>query len=175
MANLYDIEKNIYDLIEKTETMFFDTESKKFVDPETGEVIDLWEEIEKADGDRKQKLANTVRVILQLENDSQKLEERANAILARSKAKAKAAKDYRMRVADSMKRFEDKRIETDDFIVTTRTSKSVEILNADEIPPEFMKTTTVVEPMKKLIADELKKGNEVSGATLKENTSLQIR
>jgi hypothetical protein len=52
---------------------------------------------------------------------------------------------------------------------------SVRILDEKLLAPGFMRTTTTTVPDKKSIAEVLKNGNEVPGAELVTNYSLQIR
>lgn len=62
---------------------------------------------------------------------------------------------------------------TDRFKFSTRNSEAVEILDEELLPDEFFVTKHT--PNKTAIKAALKDGAEVNGATLKTNTSLNVR
>ena len=77
-------------------------------------------------------------------------------------------------IKDNMLQLDKTKIKGDLFSISIRNNaESVEILNEKELPEDAFKVTRT--PDKTAIKEALKKGHEVTGATLKRSQSLQIR
>ena len=74
-----------------------------------------------------------------------------------------------------MQSFQKDKLETNLYKISYRKSESVEIINEEMIPQEFMKEKTTVAPDKTAIKEALKNWAEVPGATIKINSNLQIK
>lgn len=74
-----------------------------------------------------------------------------------------------------MQSFQKDKLETNLYKISYRKSESVEIINEEMIPQEFMKEKTTVAPDKTAIKEALKNWAEVPGATIKINNNLQIK
>lgn len=74
-----------------------------------------------------------------------------------------------------MQSFQKDKLETNLYKISYRKSESVEIINEEMIPQEFMKEKTTVAPDKTAIKEALKNWAEVPGATIKVNQNLQIK
>lgn len=74
-----------------------------------------------------------------------------------------------------MQSFWKDKLETNIYKISYRKSESVEIINEQAIPQEFMKEKTTVTPDKTAIKEALKNWAEVPGATIKVNQNLQIK
>ena len=135
--SLFNIDSRLTELYSKAEEMTFDQDTGCYVDPETGEVLDIDAEIEALGGDRKKKLTDTALYVTRLLAESEMLKARAKAIGDRAKAKANLADRLKRGIASSMVAFGDKKIESDDVVLTTRQSTSVDILD-ESVIPEFV-------------------------------------
>lgn len=173
--SLFNIDSRLTELYSKAEEMTFDQDTGCYVDPETGEVLDIDAEIEALGGDRKKKLTDTALYVTRLLAESELLKARAKAIGDRAKAKANLADKLKRGIASSMVAFGDKKIESDDVVLTTRQSTSVDILDESAIPEEYIVVKTERNPNKTEIGKALKSGVEVAGAILKTNTSVIIK
>lgn len=74
-----------------------------------------------------------------------------------------------------MQSFQKDKLETNLYKISYRKSESVEIINEEMIPQEFMKEKTTIAPDKTAIKEALKNWAEVPGATIKINSNLQIK
>lgn len=74
-----------------------------------------------------------------------------------------------------MQSFQKDKLETNLYKISYRKSESVEIINEEMIPQEFMKEKTTIAPDKTAIKEALKNWSEVPGATIKINNNLQIK
>ena len=74
-----------------------------------------------------------------------------------------------------MQSFQKDKLETNLYKISYRKSESVEIINEEMIPQEFMKEKTTIAPDKTAIKEALKNWAEVPGATIKINNNLQIK
>lgn len=173
--SLFNIDSRLTELYAKAEEMTFDDETGCYFDPETGEVLDLDGEIAALGIDRKKKLTDTALYVTRLTADSETLKARAKAIGERARTKANLADRLKRGIAASMLAFGDKKIESDDVMLTTRQSTSVDILDESVIPEEFIVVKTERNPNKTEIGKALKSGVEVAGAVLKTNTNVIIK
>ena len=67
------------------------------------------------------------------------------------------------------------RMELPLITISFRKSSRVEIINADIIPKEYLRTRTITEPDKIAIKDAWKEGTEVAGTKITEEEHLQIK
>lgn len=172
---LFNLDGKLIELLDRASEMQYDEETRCYVDPETGELMYLDEMIEELAIDRKKKLTDTALYVTRLTADSDRLASRAKQIADRAKAKANLAERLKKSIASSMAFFGDKKIETDDVVLTTRTSTAVQITNESMLPKEYITVKTETKPNKTEIAKALKNGLEVSGAVLVTNTSVIIK
>lgn len=172
---LFDLDSKLIEALDRASEMEYDEETKCYVDTETGEVLDLDAEIAALGIDRKKKLVDTALYITRLNADSDRLASRAKQIADRAKAKANYAERLKKGIAASMVLFGDKKIETDDVVLTTRSATAVQVVNESTLPTEYVTVKTETKPNKIEIAKALKNGIEVSGAVLVTNTSVIIK
>lgn len=141
-------------------------------DMETGEILDeeMMNALEIA---RDKKITGIVHYIKNLEADYKALKEEADSFAAR----AKSAKNK----AESLRSFLEKYLNGETFEsedktakVSYRKSTSVNIFDFSKLPEEFIKIADP-EPKKKEIMAAIKDGQEVPGAELQTNLSMQIK
>ena len=74
-----------------------------------------------------------------------------------------------------MQSFWKEKLETNIYKISYRKSESVEIINEQAIPQEFMKEKVTVAPDKTAIKEAIKNWAEIPWATIKINQNLQIK
>lgn len=167
MSNLYQIDSKIYDLLTIPESDIVD---------EDGVVIrDVWKELEELQGERVDKLVDSMRVAAELDENAKALTEEIARLTVRRKSFQERATAIRQRVASSMEQAQEKSVENLTARITLVRTKSVDILDETELPLDMLRSKTVVEADKKAIAEKLKAGEEVPGARLKENLSVRLK
>lgn len=139
-----------------------------YINPETGEVdCEMLNDLQVAYDD---KVDSICTIIAERENDDLALAteiERLTEKRKRNRKRIDGLKQYLMFcIAD---KWQNKR-----YTVKVRTSTSVDA-DVDAIPDEYKRTSTTVAPDKKKIADALKAGLEIHGASLKVNRTISIQ
>ena len=165
--NLYRIDSQIYELLTLPESEIVD---------EDGVVIrDVWAELEALQGERTDKLINSMRVAKELEESARALNKEIARLTVRKKYFEARAKKIREHVAISMNNANEKRVENTTARITLTRSKEVKIVDETELPLQFLRTKTTVEADKKAIGEKLKAGEEVPGARLVENLNVRMK
>ncbi len=116
---------------------------------------------------------NYVHIIKKYEAELAGLKVYEEQIAKLKKRKNKAIEYLEERLLEAVTKFGD--IDTDIFKITTRKSESVEILDSEKLTSEFLTTKLSVTPDKAAIKVAIKKGIEVPGAALVQNSNLSIR
>lgn len=163
MANLFDINRA---LIEAWESA---------IDPETGEISEEgMAAIEQLQMDQQTKRENIACWIKNLRSD-------AEAIKAEAKTMADRAKSCEHK-ADSLTRYlaadlNGEKFQTAKVAISWRRSVSVEIDEAEvpELPEQYLRTKTTIEPNKTAIKDALKAGEYIEGCRLVERNNISIK
>ena len=167
MKNIYQIDSQIYDLLTLPESEIVD---------EDGVVIrDVWKELEELQGERTDKLINSMRIAQEMDENANALNEEIARLTVRKKYFEARAKKIREHVAISMNNANEKRVENTTARITLTRSKSVDIVDETELPLQFLRTKTTVEADKKAIGEKLKAGEEVPGARLVENLNVRMK
>ena len=167
MKNIYQIDSQIYDLLTLPESEIVD---------EDGVVIrDVWKELEELQGERTDKLINSMRIAQEMDENANALNEEIARLTVRKKYFEARAKKIREHVAISMNNANEKRVENTTARITLTRSKSVDIVDETELPLQFLRTKTTVEADKKAIGEKLKSGEEVPGARLVENLNVRMK
>ena len=167
MKNIYQIDSQIYDLLTLPESEIVD---------EDGVVIrDVWKELEELQGERTDKLINSMRIAQVMDENAKALNEEIARLTVRKKYFEARAKKIREHVAISMNNANEKRVENTIARITLTRSKSVDIVDETELPLQFLRTKTTVEADKKAIGEKLKAGEEVPGARLVENLNVRMK
>ena len=151
--------KNILDLIEVD-----DSEGLKLA-------------LEQLDGEIETKVENSVKVIKSIEGDILALKEEEKRLAGRRKAlenKVSSMKEY---IEHNLNFIDDKKVKTTLFTVAMQNNKkSVNILNEEVIPEEYVKTVTTTSIDKVAIYEAMEKqGLEIDGVELVQTQSLRIR
>ena len=134
-------------------------------------LIDTWESIDEAFED---KVISTAFVIKNNDADIDVINNEIKRLQKLKKTTNNANDRLKNYIKDNMLQLDKTKIKGDLFSISIRNNaESVEILNENELPEDAFKVTRT--PDKTAIKEALKKGHEVTGATLKRSQSLQIR
>ena len=159
MATLYELNKmfqNIQFLIESGE---YEEEELKFA-------------IDSVNGEIDEKLEGYAMVVKNLESDIEGLKAEERRLADRRKSLENGVKRMKEAMQDTLLMTGERKLKTPKFTISLRKSTSVQIENEDLIPQEFFKVTKTIS--KSELTKRLKE-QEVPGARLVENQSLQIR
>jgi hypothetical protein len=131
--------------------------------------------LEAVQGELEVKCENLALVMTNLENLSTGLKTEATRLLERQKQVDNNINWIKKSLLDMMIATDSTKFKTDHFTFSTRTSEAVNIINPHAIPEAYVRTKVVQEPDKIEIKKALKAGEEVPGATIKNNISLVIK
>lgn len=166
MSTLYEIDKNLYELLE----------NEMVVDEETGEILFEESDIDNLLLTRDQKLENTACYIKNLMSDINDLKAEEKALNERRKAKEKKVERLKSYLSNSMLMFGDKKFETAKVVLSFRKSKQVEIADGAHIPQEYMTVKVEENPNKTKLKDAiLKQGVVIDGVQVVEKENLQLK
>lgn len=170
MSNLFDIEKELYELLENG----FNDEC---IDQETGEIFFDKAQvfIEQLQGDRISKIENIALYCQQLRADASEIKAKEDVLEKRRKAKEKKAEWLEDSIKQSLLSNGDKRIETSKIYISFRKSVSVNVFDVNQLDKEYLVVDTRISPDKKALSAALKLGIKIPGAELIENQNLQIK
>lgn len=141
------------------------------IDLETGEIINT-EKFDQLQIDRNDKIENVALWYKNLLSEAQAYKAEKDVFAEKQKrAEAKA---------ESLKKYLDtalhgSRFDTTKVAISYRKSTSVEVVDQEAIPEQYLRTVTTISPDKTEIAKALKVGELVAGVELKENQNIQIK
>lgn len=169
METIFDIELKYKAVFDELESLV-DLESGEIVDPEQYDILKA--RLTEIEGDRDEKIRNTIRYYKSQDIYLKGLEAEAKRI-ADEKAKVK-------RTMERVKKLIEwetggKPLKDPEFTVSYRRTKSVQILDIDQIPDVYMRSKTTIEPDKTSIKQAIQDGEIIPGAELVENTSITVK
>jgi hypothetical protein len=88
---------------------------------------------------------------------------------------AKRSELFKQRLAEAMNEFGIEKLDTPTLKLSFRKSESVEIVDEEKIPEDYLVTKQVTTISKTAIKEAIKEGQIVPGAELKQNRNLQIK
>lgn len=148
------------------------------IDEETGEVIG-WERLDELTQGAADKIANTARFIRYAEVQIDAMDKVIAGIKARKQSAQNLVDKLRVKVVQALLAMPDgkRKIEEPDIKVSTRKSESVSLYDESLLDKKFIKVEVITKqsPDKKAIKEAIKSGEEVKGARLCTNYSLQIK
>ena len=121
------------------------------------------------------KAINYVKVIKNLEADSDAIDSEIKRLKAMKEAKDNAIDRMKEAVRNAMLVSGIDKIESSLFKLFLRRSESVEVVNIDQLPEMLTTVKKMVSADKVKIKEAIKSGLTVEGAVLTENFSLQIK
>mgnify|MGYP001581065545 FL=1 len=161
MAKLYELANNYRNLTE-------------LIDREDVEQDLIQNALKECKGDIEEKVDNIVKLIRNTESDIEGYKAEEKRLNARRKSLENTVTSLKNYLDSNLKALNLREVKTKLFSCKYQKSKaSVEVLDQEVIPREFIVTEEKVD--KKKLYEALKAGQEVEGASLKENESLRIR
>ncbi len=158
---LYEIDKAYLDVIQDLDTE--DDEQMK---------SDIMEQM---DGLYEDKAAAVAAHIKNLEADVNAIDAAIKAMQVRLKSKKGQHEFYKSYLKGSMERTDHLKIERPEFVISVKKNPVAVQVDIDRLDGEFMVAKTTHSPNKKALKEALEDGREIDGATLIQNTSLQIK
>ena len=123
----------------------------------------------------QEKAINYVKVIKNLEADSDAIDSEIKRLKAMKEAKDGAIDRMKEAVRNAMLVSGVDKIESSLFKLSLRRSESVEVVNIDQLPEMLTTVKKTVSADKVKIKEAIKSGLTVQGAVIVENFSLQIK
>jgi len=163
MSNIYQISREFLQLAEAL------TESGGEILPEVETALAINKE------ELQTKAINYGYVIKSIDSDISTIDEEIDRLNSLKKAKNNALNRLKNTVIDAMILFDIHKVETPTLKLSLRESKSVEILDEEEIEARFIKTKEVKTVDKAGLKKAIESGELVSGAVLKTNQNLNIK
>lgn len=165
--NLYEINKNIEDLLDR---MFEE------VDEETGEVKrELVTELAELNQARDEKLDNIGCYLKNLQAEYLAIKAEITNLKDRLQSKENKIERLKAYVAQDLIAHGESKKESARVVFSFRTSKSINVTDEDKLPV-YLKTEKVEwVPNKKAIKEAIEGGEEVAGAEIIVNQNLQIK
>lgn len=124
-------------------------------------------------GDIGEKLEGYAMVLKNIESDIAGIKSEEKRLADRRKAMESNLARIKENMADALLTVEGNRVKTEKFTFSFRKSTSVQIENDAAIPSQFIKVEKTISRSE--LAKALKAGEQIEGAQLVENQSLQIK
>ena len=144
------------------------------VDPETGEVTGF-ERFDALVIDTEAKIVNCGLAMRHFDDMTDDIDKEIKRLRKRKEVIQKASERMQTRMLAAMRVMDTKKISSAILTVTARKSSCVDIYDQSQLDPRFFKTKEVKTVSKDLIEKALKAGEDVQGARIKENFSIQLR
>ena len=167
MASFEDIEgeiKNVMDFIEKLD--------EDMTEEQQAQIDEYLSNLAQAESTKVDNFGFVIRALTDSANNKREL---ANEILAKARANESAIERLKQYYLVSMKKHNLTKIKGDVFSISRRSNASVIVDNLSILPQAYYETKTQIVPDKKAISNAIKAGNEIPGARLEWNDSLQVR
>lgn len=167
--SLFSISCDFYALRDLTNDIEFNEETGEIINNDEA-INDLFSDIQ---GELSDKLDNTAYVIKELLADAEALKKEKLRLGKKQTAFENKAEMLKKLMLGALQASGEKKLVTLKHSFTTRNSKSVNILNEEEIERSYMIPKFAID--KKKIGESLKTGELVKGAELLEKTTLNIK
>ena len=143
---------------------------------ESGEVTeDLEQRLSINKSDLQNKAVNYAYVIKQYENNNEAIDKEIARLKDLKLSNEITKERLKETIKSAMNLYGIEKVETPTIKLSFRASKSVEVINASQLPDKFKKRSEVVKIDKTAIKKAIESGEEVDGAIINENKNLQIK
>lgn len=170
MANLYEINKEIDDLLQSNFT-----QDESIVNLETGEITSLADKLDELELDQRTKFDNLGCYIKNLTSDIDAIKNEEKSLADRRRVKENQLERLKQYLSDNLQYAGYDKFESPRCVLSFRKSSKIEIDENVNLPSEYLNVKEIVEPNKKLLTDAIKNGIIVDGVRLVENKNLQIK
>ena len=123
----------------------------------------------------KDKATNYVKFIRSEEAGLSAIDEEIKRLTALKKSKVSKIDNLEARLSNSMQSIGFDKFDLGLFKLSFRKSTSVEVIDIEQLPDSYKRVKTTIDPDKVAIKKAIEAGQEVSGATIKNSVSLQIK
>ena len=147
-----------------------DSNIEALIDPDTGEVTDI-DALERLAEARDKKCENIALLIIQKQADVDMRSGEINRLEAENNKDERTIDNLKAYLLEALG---GAKMKTPLVSVSYRTSHPVEIVDADEIPAEYMRVPAP-QPNKSAISAAIRAGEEIPGARLTEKTNVIIK
>ncbi|MBR5306855.1 MAG: siphovirus Gp157 family protein [Oscillospiraceae bacterium] len=146
------------------------------IDPETGEIIEgNFDELEQLSVDRTEKIENIGAYIKSLQAEADAIKAEEDNLKRRRRSREKEIDRLKGYVADSLLKNGQDKFKSAKVEFSFKESKSVNVLNLEAVPAEYIRTTIKHEANKTEIGKLLKSGQAVPGCELEIKQNLQMK
>ena len=144
------------------------------IDQETGEVTGF-ERFDALVIDTEAKIINCGLALRHFDDMTNEIDAEIKRLKKRKEVIQKTSERMQTRMLEAMRVMDTKKISSAIVTVSTRRTSSVEVFDESLIDPRFVKVKEVKTISKTEIAKAIKAGEDVQGARIKENLSIQLR
>lgn len=135
--------------------------------------VALSDTFEAIEGEFDDKAVSLINVTHNIDSDIEALDAEIKRLESRKKSMSNKKEWMREYLRTNMEASGITKIECPVFSITLGKGRDmVEVLNEDEIPPDYLNIKTSMDPDKKLILEGLKKGEEIAGCKLTKSKSV---
>jgi hypothetical protein len=161
--SLYQIEKEYLDIAEQ----LIETEGEVTPEIETALAI--------SEHELEVKAVNYCFIVKEIESDIDTIDTEIKRLQSLKKQRESAVERLKGNIKNAMLIFGVKEIKTALLKINFRKSSQVVVEPLADLPKEFLRVKTTIEPDKKSIKDYLENGGKIEGCYIAENQSLQIK
>lgn len=138
--------------------------------------LQLKEEFSNAEIALSEKLDGVIFMIINQESDIKELKEESERLAKKAKSKQNQIDFYKKNlILPALQNLKDCKYKNIYGSLYINHSKSVEVVDASQVPAEYKKIETIEKIDKKVIKDKLKAGEKIAGVNLKESQSAVLR
>jgi hypothetical protein len=147
------------------------------IDPETGEITDQidFTVIDQLNGDRNKKLEGIGCYIKNLTAEIDAIKSEIATLSKRASNKKRKIEHLKKYVTESLNLVGQNKFETAKVAYSFRKSKSVNVINIDNIPDEYVRLKTEKVPDKTAIKKAIISGETIPGASIETSMNLQVK
>lgn len=145
------------------------------VDEETGEIIFDDTDLDDLQAAFEDKLEACALYLKNLESDAEAIKAEEKSMADRRRVIERKADRMKRYVRDCVGDMDGQRFETPKVALSMRRSKIVDVWDCDEVPEKYLVRKQTVQPDKKAIKKAIESGENIPGAAIVENWSLQVK
>lgn len=162
MANLFDLNKNEFEILKMLENEELSFEDAK-------------DTLDSIEDEKHRKYDFMQKMILSLKGNVNTLKEREQTLNKRRKSYENKIKSMQNYMLDAMKFKGEEKFKTEEFTYFIRKTKSTDIIDEKEVPEQYKIPQLPKIDRQKIKDDIIKNSLEVPGARIAENESLVVR
>lgn len=162
---LYEIDRALFDVIERGYS----------VDEDTGEILFDWSDLDELKARWSEKMEGCAIVVKGMQAEADAIKAERDRLDARLKAKQRKIEGLRAYMASSMKLNGESVLETPRATMRLRSTEYVDVLDAAALPFEYQRRKVTVTADKTELKNALKDGERIPGACIMTRESVTIK